>query len=257
MAAAELPTRNIGATVRRRAGSGACTTVGGSARTGPRLNRGIAALGLWAVALAAASCLPRTSPAPDPALDQTWVYSCQNEYRFSARILSDLVSLRLPTRTTALPRVVARTGTRYAAQGVELTRTGETATLQIGDETHAGCSGQRAESGWDEARMLGADFRAAGREPTWSLEIDTGRQMRFLIEGSSEIITPVAEPVRTDSTTSYRAAAGGHEIDVTIQERACPDSRLGAGLTHTVKLAVDGFPYLGCGRMLGGLPAGS
>ena len=256
MAAAELPTRIIARELRRRAAARACRAVGGSARTGLRVTRGISALRLLAVGLAAVSCLPRTSPVPDPALDQTWVYSCQDDYRFSARILSDLVSLRLPMRTTALPRVRARTGTRYAAQDVELTRTGETATLRIGGKAHAGCTGQRAESAWEEARMLGADFRAAGREPTWSLEIDSGRQMRFLIEGSSEIITPVAEPVRTDGGTTYRATADGHEIDVTIVESACPDARLGAGLTHTVKLAVDGFPYLGCGRMLGTLPAG-
>ena len=202
-------------------------------------------------------CLPRTTPAPDPAMDETWVYSCPGGYQFSARILAGLVSLRLPARTTALPRVGSGTGVRYAADGVELTRSAETATLRMGGETHTGCTGERAATGWEEARLLGADFRAVGVEPTWSLEIDSGRQMRFLIEGASEVITPVPEPVRTDSTTGYQATAAGHEIDVTIMERGCPNPRLGPGLTHTVKLTVDGFPYLGCGRMLGGLPAGS
>ena len=208
-------------------------------------------------ALAVIGCLPRTTPAPDLAIDQTWVYSCPNDYRFSARILTGLVSLRLPTRTTALPRVGSRTGIRYRADGVELTRNGESATLRVGEETHTGCTGLRAASGWEEARMLGADFRAAGLEPTWSLEIDSGRQMRFLIEGASEVITPAPAPVRTDSTVGYRATTEAHQIDVTIRERACPNPVLGAGLTHTVTLSVDGFPYVGCGRMLGGLPTGS
>ena len=200
--------------------------------------------------------MPRSTPAPDVSIDQTWVYSCPDDYRFSARILTGVVSLRLPARTTALPRVGSRTGTRYRAEGVELTLDGESATLRVGEETHTGCTGQRAESGWEEARMLGADFRAAGVEPTWSIEIDSGRQMRFLIEGASEVITPAPEAVRSDGTTRYTATANGHAIDVAIQERACPNPVLGPGLTHTVTLTVDGFPYVGCGRMLGALPAG-
>jgi uncharacterized membrane protein len=137
---------------------------------------------------------------------------------------------------------------------MELNRTGETATLRLGDQTHSACTGQRAETGWDEARLLGADFRAVGVEPVWNLEIDSGRQVRFLIEGSSEVITPAPEPVRTDSSTTFTATSEGHTIDVMIREQACPNPVLGSGLTHTVRLMVDGFPYLGCGRMLGSLP---
>lgn len=218
--------------------------------------RRAATVAFGVAALTVIGCLPRTTPAPDPTIDETWVYSCPNDYRFSARILSGLVSLRLPGRTTALPRVGSSTGARYAADGVELTRDAGTATLRVGSQTHTDCAGQRAETGWDEARLLGADFRATGVEPRWSLEIDSGRQMRFLIEGASEIVTSAPDPVRTDSTTGYRATTDGHEIDVTIEERACPNPLLGEGLTHTVKLTVDGFPYMGCGRMLGSLPAG-
>ena len=227
----------------------------------PDLRRGIRsdaarALGVAALALTAAACLPRTRPAPDPAIDETWVYTCADNYQFSARVLPGVVSLRLPTRTTALARVGSSTGMRYRADGAELHRTGETATLRLGAEAHANCTGQRADTGWDEARMLGADFRAVGLEPAWNLEIDSGRQMRFLIEGSSEVITPAPAPVRSDSSTAFTATAGGHTLDVMVQERACPNPLLGAGLTHTVRLTVDGFPYLGCGRMLGSQPAG-
>ena len=211
-------------------------------------------VGFAALALMAGACLPRTRPAPEPATDETWVYTCADNYQFSARVLPGIVSLRLPTRTTALPRVGSSTGVRYRSNDGELNRTAETATLRLGAETHTGCNGQRAETGWDEARMLGADFRAVGVEPAWNLEIDSDRQMRFLIEGSSEVITPAPAPVRTDSSTAFTATAGGHTIDVMIQERACPNPALGAGLTHTVRLAVDGFPYIGCGRMLGTLP---
>jgi len=205
-----------------------------------------------ALALVAASCLPRTRPATDLPVDETWVYSCPGNYQFSARVMNEVVSLRLPTRTTAIPRAGASTGTRYSTSGMELTRSAEGATLRIDGATHADCTGQRAATAWDEARLLGADFRAIGNEPAWSLEVDDGRTLRFLIEGSSEIHAPISEPVRTGATTSYRATSEGHTIEVTIDAQPCANPRLGEGLTHIITLAVDGFPYAGCGRMLGG-----
>ena len=208
-----------------------------------------------ALALAGAGCLPRTTPSPDPTLAQTWVYACPGDYRFSARVVPGLVSLRLPARSAALPQVRAASGWRYMADGVELWRRGETATLRIGSETHADCTGERADSPWDEARLLGADFRAAGREPVWSLEIDRGRHMRVLMEGATEIFTPVPEPVVTDGVTRYHAATEGSEIDVMFEEKPCADPLIGEALTHTVTLAVNGFSYFGCGRMLGSTPA--
>ncbi len=211
-------------------------------------------LTLIVVTLGAAACLPRTRPRPDPALDQLWVYSCPSDFRFSARVMPGLVSLRLPTRTAALPQARTPSGTRYAADGLELRSWGETATLRMGSETHADCAGMRVESPWEEARLLGADFRAIGQDPVWSLELDAGRHMRFLIEGSSEVITPIAEPVGADGVMTYRASTGAHTIDVTIRAEACPNPLLGPGFTHSVKLVVDGFPYLGCGRMLGSAP---
>ena len=214
-------------------------------------------LAVAAVVLAAAACLPRTTPAPMVTMDETWVYTCSPSFQFGARVMPEVVSLRLPTRTTAMPRVGASTGTRYAAGDVELTRRGETATLRIGSERYSDCTGQRAETPWAEARLLGAEFRAVGREPVWNLEIDDdGRRARFLLEGSSEIYLPLNETERVGSAISYQAVSDGHSLGITIDAQPCPNAMLGQGLTHTVRLAVDGFPYVGCGRMLGSAGGG-
>ena len=212
-------------------------------------------LALAALTLIMGACRPRVPQAPEPPVGDTWVYSCPDDYRFSARFLGGVVSLRLPTRTVALPRARSTTGARYAVDGMEFAHAGTAGSLMIEREISTRCTGERAATPWDEARLLGAEFRAAGREPTWSLEIDTGGHMRFVIEGASEVITPAPDPERADGTTRYRATSAGHEIDLVIREQACPDPLLGQALTHTVELAVDGFPYRGCGRMLGSAPA--
>ena len=213
-----------------------------------------AELTLGAALLALAACLPRTSPQPDPAFRATVVYSCPGDYRFSARMMSGIVSLRLPTRTAALPQVRASSGMRYEAEGVEFWNRGETASLRLGSERHEGCGALPAGSPWEEARLLGADFRAVGREPAWNLELDGNRHMRFLIEGSSEILTPLTEPVRAGSSVTYRAATETNALEVTIEERPCTDPLIAESLTHTVRLTLNGFPFVGCGRMLGGVP---
>lgn len=208
-------------------------------------------LACGALTLAAAACLPRSRPLTDVPMDETWVYSCPADFRFSARLMNEVVSLRLPDRTTAVPRVGSSAGTRYRAEALDFTRNGASATLQADGRTHADCTGQRAETAWDVARMLGAEFRAVGVEPAWSLEIDDGQRMRFLIEGSSEVIAPTPEATRNGTSTSYRATSVGHAISVTIDAQPCTVAVLGPGLTHTVTLTVDGFPYVGCGRVVG------
>lgn len=210
-----------------------------------------ALLAFSALALTAAACLPRSRPLADVPMDETWVYTCPADFRFSARMMNEIVSLRLPDRTTAVPRVGSASGTRYRAEGLDFHRNDAGATLLADGRTHADCSGQRAETAWDVARMLGAEFRATGVEPAWSLEIDDGQRMRFLIEGSSEVIVSTPHATRNGTSTSYRATSVGHAISATIDAQPCTVAVLGPGLTHTVTLTVDGFPYVGCGRMIG------
>src|SRR5687767_2505977 len=181
------------------------------------------------IALAVAACMPRARPAPHVLVDETWVYTCAGNYQFAARLMNEVVAIRLPGRTTAIPRAGRSTGTRYATRGAELVRRGETATLRIDGATHSDCAGERAATPWDEARLLGADCRAIGHETAWSLEVDEGKQIRVLSEGSSEIHAPVPEPVRNGTTTSYRAVSEGHTIDVTIEARPCTIAALEQG----------------------------
>lgn len=202
------------------------------------------------IALLAAACLPRTTPAPDLRTSVTTVYACAGDYRFSAHEIGSVATLRLPTTTIALPRAGSESGTRYASGDTVFWHRGETATLTIDGRSRTDCRGEVAETPWDEARLLGVDYRAAGYEPAWSLEMQAGRHMRFLMDGRSAVYLPIPEPVTNGRTTSYRAS-GELDLEVTIEETQCIDPTSAAPLPHTVVVLVGGIGYRGCGQPLG------
>lgn len=210
--------------------------------------RRAAALSVCAAAGIAAGCLPRIRR-PQP-VDVTYVYTCPGDYRFSVREFLDVTTVRLPMQTIALPRVRSASGPRYAKDGIEFRSRGQAGTLKIGSETHTDCTRQLAPTAWDEARLLGVDYRAVGYEPTWSLEIDEGRVMRFIIEGSGAIYMPVPQPTGDAKRRVYHAGAESQDLEAVIEEKPCRDPSSPEPFPHTVTVTYNGIPYPGCGRPL-------
>lgn len=202
-----------------------------------------------AAGIAAVGCLPRLRR-PQP-VDVTSVYTCPGDYRFSVRVLGDVATVRLPMQTIALPRVRSASGSRYAANRMEFWNRGQMATLTAGGESHTGCAGQLAPTPWDEARLIGVDYRAVGREPTWSLEIDDGKYMRFIIEGSGALYTPVPDPTGDGKRRVYRALTESVDLEAIVEEKPCLDPSTPDPFPHTVTVTFNGIPYVGCGRPVG------
>jgi putative lipoprotein len=206
---------------------------------------------LWAAAgLAAAACLPRTRPAAPDTTDILSVYSCPGDFRFSVREFGEVATVRLPMQTIAIPRVRVGSGSRYARDGAELRKTGETASLTVGAERHSGCAGQRAATPWDVARLLGVDYRAVGSEPTWSIEMENGKYMRFAIEGASAMHMPLPEPTGDAARRIYRTPGDIPVLEVMLEEKACREPTLPDPLPHTVTVTYQGIPYRGCGTAI-------
>ena len=59
--------------------------------------------------------------------------------------------------------------------------------LEVDGETIRGCTEDRYESIWEDAKLSGVDFRAVGNEPGWVLEIRDSESIRFEYDyGQSE-----------------------------------------------------------------------
>jgi len=105
---------------------------------------------------------------------------------------------------------------------------------------------------WDQARARGAEFRAIGQEPGWSLEIDQGRSIRYIGDyGQVQLTVPPPEPTRDSAgAVTYRVQADSRDLTVVIREEPCQDVMSGEAFTHAVTIRLDGRELAGCGRML-------
>jgi membrane-bound inhibitor of C-type lysozyme len=91
------------------------------------------------------------------------VYACPDGFRFSIRPAGDSVVLSFPERTDTLPHVEATvSGAKYAAGGMVFWSKGKEASLEAGGASHTGCGGRAAGDPWEEAALMGVEFRAVG-----------------------------------------------------------------------------------------------
>lgn len=199
---------------------------------------------------------PASRPLPPGAADtaraRTFAYDCDG-FRFTARIARDSAWLLLPEGAVGLAHTVSADGARYAADGYLFWSRGDEAMIESPEHAHSGCRSEPARAAWEDARLWGADFRAAGIAPAWSLELRGGDRMLFVgDDGRARIVAPAppAEVSGPDFHTVYRATGSGHAVTVTLDGAACTDPATGERLPTGVVVAVDGRELRGCGRAL-------
>jgi heat shock protein HslJ/membrane-bound inhibitor of C-type lysozyme len=195
---------------------------------------------------------PDTPPAATTATGTT-VYSCADSVRFSVRPRGDSVVVALPQGAVTLPRQTSGSGARYSAAGVTFWSKGRDARLEQGEATSTGCVGRPAGDPWEEALLLGVDFRAVGQEPGWVLDFAEGRYLRYIGDyGGTTVFAPAPEAVSmAGGGVTWRARdADGREIVVTARETPCRDAMSGQEFTHTVSVRLEGREANGCGRAL-------
>lgn len=229
---------------------------------GPRLPErhgpaaGALLLGLILSALLAAGCTSgaREAAAPEaPPARGAHVYTCPGDFRFTVRAAGDGVLLSLYTRTIELSRMVSASGERYAGEGHVFWTKGESASLETPGGAHLDCPGRLAETPWDEARLMGSDFRAIGQEPGWTLDLAESRGIRFVTaDGTIRTFTPMPTPVgdTAGGGLTYTAKSEAHAFTVTIRETPCRDTMSGEAMSHAVTVRLSGREFRGCGVVL-------
>lgn len=215
------------------------------------------ALGLFVPLLFVAACASggdgglRTPGGPETG-SGVYVFACDDDFRFSIRVHPESVDLRYGLTEVTLPQVIAASGTRYQGEGYTFWSKGLEALLEGPGIAYDGCQGREASTPWDEAGMLGYDFRAVGQEPGWVVEMDFEGRTRVAAnygERRFEFATP--DRVFEDrGVTSYTAHASGVDLRILVDETPCTDIMSGEEFPVTARLRIDGEEFSGCGRMV-------
>lgn len=105
---------------------------------------------------------------------------------------------------------------------------------------------------WEKRRKQGIDFRAAGNEPSWSLDIDFDKMMTFKTLNGDSIAAPVPQmqPGTANKARSWNAEVESGSLQVELFPTGCVDDMSGEVFTHHVNVAHAGRTYSGCGNFI-------
>ncbi len=111
---------------------------------------------------------------------------------------------------------------------------------------YAGVPGEGAgcETGAPAYRVL-----ARGNEPFWAIEVATDKMLLRQPELPAPLEFPADESQDAEGSVTWRAAAGGHALELTISRVACSDSMSGAYFAYTAEAELDGRKLQGCARL--------
>ena len=178
------------------------------------------------------------------------VYYCNNLAILTVRVFPDRVEIATPARSAALPRAAKGANMEYSNGTVSLSGLEERIRVEEPGITYW-CQSLPAEVPWQDARFRGIDFRAAGSNPDWTLEVDSGVGVEFATgQGSARVVTkfPAAAFTPNEKGTTLATRSGAHALMVVSQKGVCEHA--GSTMTLTVSATLDGKTYSGCGRSL-------
>src|SRR5690242_17163002 len=92
-----------------------------------------------------------------------------------------------------------------------------------------------------DARARGIDFRAAGQEPGWVVELKEGGDITAVLDyGATSLIlpTPTAETAE-DGTVTYDSSTDTDHLVLNIKHKICLDTMSGEAHSSTVELAAN------------------
>lgn len=191
---------------------------------------------------------------PDPELAAvvetgTYAFVCRTGLAFTARTSPTEAWVFLPGETRKLLRVPAETGNRYRDAFFELSIHGQAAQLARSDESAQWCRNDSRQAVWERAKLDGADFRAVGNVPGWSLAIIAGNRILLITDyGASRVELPLPEPDVDQANRRTRWDAG--ELILEVTGRPCGDSMSGEIFESEVSVQWRGRTLNGCGRAL-------
>ncbi len=189
---------------------------------------------------------PGAAPVVAPT---TYVFVCNDNLAHTVRASAAEAWVFQHAGTRRLPAIPAPRGSRYSDGILELWIDGERAQFNESGGPHRSCHNDPRRAVWERAKLDGADFRAVGNEPGWSLEILAGTRLVLLADyGATRLELPLPEPTVDHATRRTRWDAG--EIRLEVIGRPCRDSMSGESFETEVIVLWQGPTLRGCGRAL-------
>ncbi|MDE0931286.1 MAG: MliC family protein [Halioglobus sp.] len=180
----------------------------------------------------------------------TLVYACKG-YEFVARLGPGEIALWLPERYVILSQVRSASGTLYEEDDISFWSKGEEAMLTVEGQNYQNCHLLPERVAWEDARRRGVDFRGVGNDPGWSLEIQRGRQLLFILEGGAQrILVPDQTEDGEDLMYFYAGATATQNLRVNVLDLPCVDAISGDTFPTAVTVMFNGTVYQGCGQNL-------
>lgn len=179
------------------------------------------------------------------------VYVC-DDMQFSVEIKAQEAWIYLPEYAGPLPQVPSASGTRYEEDNIRLWSKGNVATLHYGNFSYEDCRSQPALAVWEAAKLRGVEFRAAGNEPGWVLEIQGDELSLETNYGNDHyrFDDAVVESDEATQSTRYTAGDKSHQLIVTLESKTCQDSMADHSYETTVSISLDEQQLQGCGKSL-------
>jgi len=190
------------------------------------------------------------SQQPDAKDGDVLVYYCHNLSIVTVRVFPKRVEVETEARKATLAETTPASPVRFSNGTMTLSGLGQQVRLEEPGAVYF-CRSLPSEVAWQEARFRGIEFRAAGDNPSWSLEIDSGVAIVFTSgQGDTRAVTkfPPATLAGTDARMTLTTVSGSLSLAVLSERRVCT---LGESvMTLTVTVTFNGKTYSGCGRTL-------
>ena len=183
--------------------------------------RNIVAASFTLVALTGTSSLANAQQ-PSPKDGDLLVYYCQNLALLTVRVFPKRVEVTTANRKATLTETTQPSPARFSDGSATLSDLGELVRFEEPGAVYW-CRIEPEEVPWQDARLRGIDFRAAG-DPAWSLEIDNGVATEFAVgEGAARAITkfPAVALGGKDSRMTMTATSGAHTLAMVAERRIC------------------------------------
>lgn len=184
---------------------------------------------------------------------QTFVFECENNMSFVARLERKNITLFLPGSTLTLPRVKSDLVEKYQKGNTAFWSKADEIALEWEGKVYRDCRNNHAKAIWEHAKFNGVEFRAVGNEPGWYLEFYIEEKIVFVTEyGQDKYTFPYikAEENQEKRTSHWCTQTDEHKLEVIAKAVKCVDTMSGEQFESTVVVKLDGKEYRGCGKSL-------